>query len=95
MAENAFGIVFAGFVETIHVELPDEAVNFFMPEVFGQHNFLKLVDVLDDEILASSAPEYYFGVVLILNNKSDTFKISKVLATNPAISGSWPCDISS
>jgi len=40
MFESAFEVVVFDFVEAIHVELPDKAVNFIVPEVFGQNNFL-------------------------------------------------------
>jgi hypothetical protein len=43
------GVVF-DFVEAVHVELPDEAVHFVVPEVVRQHDFFKFYDVLYDEL---------------------------------------------
>jgi hypothetical protein len=43
------GVVF-DFVEAVHVELPDEAVHFVVPEVVRQHDFFKFYDVLNDEL---------------------------------------------
>jgi hypothetical protein len=43
------GVVF-DFMEAVHVELPDEAVHFVVPEVVRQHDFFKFYDVLYDEL---------------------------------------------
>ncbi len=36
MSKDDFGMIFPGLVESMHVELPDEAVKIVMPEVFGK-----------------------------------------------------------
>lgn len=46
--------------------LADETVDVAMPEVLGQHDLLKFVDVLDDELGAASGPEYYFVELSVL-----------------------------
>ena len=75
MTKNVFSWLLPRFVKTIHVELANETIYFLVAEILGEHNFLKLVDVFDDEILAGCSPEYNFSVFLILNNKSYTFNI--------------------
>lgn len=89
MAEDTFSVIFTGFVKPVHIELTDETINFPMTKIFREDNFLKLVDVFDDEISTGGSPEYNFGILVVLNKQRVTFKISKVLATKPAISGSW------
>jgi hypothetical protein len=37
-------------MKAIHVELPDEAVDFVMSEVSRQDDLLEFVDILDDEL---------------------------------------------
>lgn len=75
MAKNTLSIIFARFMKTIHVELTDEAVDFFVAKILGQNNFLEFVDILNYKFLTTKSPEYYFGVFLILNYKSYTFNI--------------------
>ncbi len=75
MTEDAFGVILSRLMKPIHVELANETIYFLVAEILGEHNFLKLVDVFDDEILAGCSPEYNFSVFLILNNKSYTFNI--------------------
>ena len=75
MAKDAFGVILTGLMKPIHVELANEAVDFLVPEILGQDNLLKFVDIFDDKILAGGPPEYNFSVFLILNNKSYTFNI--------------------
>jgi len=67
MSECAFEIVVFDFVEAIHVELPDKAVNLIVPEVFGQNQFFQLNNVLDDELNSVGCPIYNFLVLLNLN----------------------------
>lgn len=50
MAEDALGVVCAGLVEAVHVELSDKAVDFVVAEVSGEHDLLELVDVLYHEL---------------------------------------------
>lgn len=89
MAEDTFSVVFTGLVKPVHIKLPDEAIDFPMAEIFREDDFLELVDVFNDEISTGGSPEYNFGILVVLNKQTITFKISKVLATKPAISGSW------
>lgn len=84
MAKNAFRIIFSGLMETIHVELSNETVDFLVTEVSREDNFLKFVGILYHKIFAWRAPEYYLTKFLILNNKKNTLRISKVFPTKPA-----------
>lgn len=68
MAKNTLGIVLPRFMEAIHVELPDKAVDFLMPKKSREDYFLKLIDILYDKIFAGDAPKYYFTKFFILNN---------------------------
>ena len=52
MAEDTFGMIGATFVESIHVELPNEGVHFAVSEVSGENYSLKLVDIFDDELIS-------------------------------------------
>ena len=73
MTKDALGIILPRFMKPIHIELSNKAVNFFVPKVLRQNNFLKLIDVLDNKLFASVSPKDDFRVFLILN------LISKVL----------------
>ncbi len=86
MAEDALAAVLAGLVKAIHVELANETVDLAVPEVLGQDSLLELDDVFDDEVLARGAPVDDLPVLLILPQNTLTFKMSKVLLINPAIS---------
>ena len=88
MFESAFEVVVFHFVEAIHVELSDKAIDFLMPEVSGQDYLLKFDDILDNELKAIVGPVYYLLVLFDLNHKGTTPRISKVLKTKPATSGS-------
>jgi hypothetical protein len=46
MFECAFEVVMFSFMESVHVELSYKTVHFVMPEVFGEHYFLKFDDIL-------------------------------------------------
>jgi hypothetical protein len=56
VTEDTFGVFLSGLVETIHIQLSDEAVDFVVSKEFGEHNLLKLVDVLDDELCSCGGP---------------------------------------
>lgn len=75
MAENTLSIIFSRFMKPVHVKLPYKAVDFAMAKISRKNNFLKLIDILNDKILARGPPEYNFRVFLVLNNNSNTFKI--------------------
>ncbi len=75
MAKNTLRVIFSRFMKTIHVELTDEAIDFFVSKILGQDDFLEFVDILNYKFLTTGTPEYYFGVFLILNYKSYTFNI--------------------
>ena len=53
-------------MKTIHVELTNKAVDFFVAEVPRQNNFLKFIGILDDELGASGRPEDNFWKFLAL-----------------------------
>lgn len=87
VAEDAFGVVCAGLVKAIHVELAYEAVDFIVAEVSGEDDLLELVDVFDDELAARGSPvDDLAELFLVLTRINCTFRISKVLAMKPAIS---------
>jgi hypothetical protein len=87
MAENAFGVVCAGLMEAIHVELSYEAVDFIVAEVSREDDLLELVDVFDDELATGGSPvDDLAELFLVLTRIDLTFRISKVLAMKPAIS---------
>lgn len=77
MAEYTPSVFFACLMEPIHVELPDETVDVPMPEVFGQHNLLELVDVLDDELAAVRRPKDYFVELCILYKVDPVHLVSR------------------
>ena len=89
MAKNAFDVIIAGFVETIHVELPDEAIHFGVPEVSRQHHLLQLADVLDHKLGARWRPVDNLGELVVLRGERGTPRISKVLAMKPATSAGY------
>lgn len=67
MAEDALGVISAALVEAIHVKLPDEGIHLAVPEVSRQHDGLKFVDVLDDELGAGGGPVGDLAELLILD----------------------------
>lgn len=56
MSEDNFGLIFPGLVESIHVELSDEAVEVAMSEVFGKDLALEFINVFDQELFAVGCP---------------------------------------
>lgn len=46
MKENIFGWVLPALVEPVHIELSDKTVHVIMPEVFGEYDLFKLLNVL-------------------------------------------------
>jgi hypothetical protein len=56
MSEDNFGLIFPGLVESIHVELSDEAVEVAMSEVFGKDLGFEFMDVFDQELFAVGGP---------------------------------------
>jgi hypothetical protein len=52
MAKDIFARLFARFVESIHIELPYEAINVPVPKVFGQNGRLELLNILNSELLS-------------------------------------------
>ena len=67
MTKDTFGAIFTRFMKAIHVQLANETINFFVPKIFGENDFLELVGVFDDEIPAGRAPENYLRVFFVLN----------------------------
>ena len=70
--EGALEVVVFHLVETIHVQLPNEAVHFLVAEVVGQDDFLELEDVLDDELGAAAGPVYDLLVLFDLHDSRHT-----------------------
>ncbi len=56
MAENVFGGLFAWFVEAIHVELSDEAVDVPVPEVPGEDDLLEILNIFYGKFFAIGQP---------------------------------------
>ena len=56
MSEDNFGLIFPGLVESIHVELSDEAVEVAMSEVFGKDLALEFINVFDQELFPVGCP---------------------------------------
>ena len=79
MLESAFKVVVLHFVEAIHVELSDKAVNLFVTEISWKNNLLELNDIFDDELETIVGPVYYLLVLLDLDKTRTTPRISKVL----------------
>lgn len=67
MRKDVFGGLLSGLVEAVHVELPDEAVDISVPEVFGKDGLLKLLDISDRELFAISRPMDYLCKLIILS----------------------------
>ena len=65
--KNIFVGLFPGFVEPIHVKLPDEAVDVFVPEVLGEDDLLKIINVSNGKLPAIGQPVDSFGVFVILS----------------------------
>lgn len=85
--ESGFEVVVFCLVEAVHIELPDEAVDFVVSEVFREDYFLEFGNVLDSELKAIVGPVDDFVIVSNLHSMRfiGTLRISKVLATKPAI----------
>lgn len=66
MAEDTLGILLAGLVKAIHVELTDEAIHFIVSEISRQDNLLELVDILNHELTPRRRPKTYFAKLIIL-----------------------------
>ena len=67
VAEYIFGRLLPRFVEPVHIQLPDEAVDVLVSEVFGQDCLLELVDVLDREFFPVARPLDNLAVLVVLN----------------------------
>ena len=81
-------MIFAGLVKSIHVELTNKTIHLSMAKELGEDNLFKLVDILDNKVPAGGAPVDNLGMFVRLCKRKDTLRMSKVLATNPAISKS-------
>ena len=77
--EGAFEVVVLHFVEAVHVELPDKAVHFLVPEVAGEDNLFELDDVLDDELESIGRPINNLLVLFHLSKVGNTPSSSNVL----------------
>lgn len=62
---------FGHLAELVHVELPNERRQVFVPEVFGQDFLLKLLGVLDEDLVITKPGEVVF--VLFFLNKRVTY----------------------
>ena len=91
MAKSAFEVVVFDLMKSIHVELPDEAIHFIVPEVFWQDDFLEFGCIFDHELQAARRPVNYLLVLFVLNQTPITETISKALKTKPATSLSYCC----
>lgn len=68
VTKDIFAGILAGLMEAIHIELPDEAVNVPMPEIFGEDMILKLIDFLDGKLTTVGHPMYNGLILLIFQN---------------------------
>lgn len=66
MTKYIFGGLLSRFVESIHIQLTNKAVDVPMSKVFGQDNLLKLLNVFYGELFAICRPLNYFGIFMIL-----------------------------
>ena len=73
-------------MESVHVELPDEAVDLVVSKVSREDDLLEFVDVFDDELDSRGRPVCDLVELFVLPYFSCTFNISKVLAMKPATS---------
>ena len=65
VAEDIFAWILAWFMEAVHVELPNEAVDIAVPKVFGGDMLLKLIDLLDGKLAPIAHPVDY-GLILLV-----------------------------
>jgi hypothetical protein len=68
MTKDVFAGVLTGLVESIHVELPDEAVDVPVPEEFGEDVVLKLINFLDGKLASVGHPVDNRLVFLVLED---------------------------
>lgn len=66
MHEGALERGMFDFVEAIHVELSDEAVDLVVAEVFRQDKLLQFGTVTYDKLCAISGPMYDLMILLVL-----------------------------
>lgn len=62
-------------MEPIHVQLSDKTIDVPMSEVFGENDFLKLVNVFDGKLLPISHPLNDLGVFIVLGKVTGTLII--------------------
>ena len=56
MGKNVFQRIFSAFVKSIHVQLPDKAMNISMSEILGKDGVFKKFNILDRELFAIFCP---------------------------------------
>lgn len=66
VTKNASRVVLPRFMKAIHVKLSNEAIDLLVSKKLRQNNFLHFIDVLDDKIFATGAPEDNLRVFFIL-----------------------------
>lgn len=71
VTKDIFAGIFAGLMEAVHIELPDEAVNVPMPEIFREDMVLKLIDFFDGELTSVGHPMYN-GLILLIFEDVET-----------------------
>ena len=52
MTENVFSGLLPRLVETIHIKLPDEAIDIFVPKIFGKDGLFELFYIFDCEFFS-------------------------------------------
>jgi hypothetical protein len=76
MAEDALGVIGAGFVETVHVELAYETVDLVVAEETREDDLLEFEHVFDDELHAGGRPVYdLVELVVVLSGVGGTLRI--------------------
>lgn len=68
MAEYIFTGILTRFMESVHVELANEAIDVPMPKKFGKDMVLKLIDLLDGKLTAVGHPVNNRLVFLVLQD---------------------------
>lgn len=67
MAKYTLGGIFAGFMESIHIELANKRIYLTMSEMMRKYDILKLIYVFDNKLLTGGSPKNDFIVFCILN----------------------------
>lgn len=76
MLEDVLVLLVADFMEVIHVELPNKGREVAVPEVSRQYLLLEPLNIKDGEVGTLLIPGYNARVLISLNKKGVTSRIS-------------------